>query len=167
MCLQILYVCVSWNKFKNVICTLPNHNALCFAHQQCLCGDGRHTHIHTAAVHVFPADSVSISLSLHYDSIPHSVIHAIRQTENSTIVNSASFWCLRGFNACPDGFPEISIFKVARQFPQYQFITVTENNTTTLDNNRILKKASSLLVQTQQLKQCFSKAVSRHSYNES
>lgn len=71
---------------------------------------------HTAAVHVFPADSISISLLLHYDSIPHSVIHTIRQTENSTIVNSASPRCLWVFNACPDGFPQINIFKVARQF---------------------------------------------------
>lgn len=74
-----------------------------------------HTHTHTAAVNVFPADSISISLLLHYDSIPHSAIHTIRLTENSTIVNSASLWSLWGFNACPDGFPEINIFKVAQQ----------------------------------------------------
>lgn len=78
-----------------------------------------HTHARATAVHVFPADSISISLLLHYDSIPHSVIHTIRQTENSTTVNSASFWSLWGFNVCPDGFPEINIFKVAEQFPQY------------------------------------------------
>lgn len=75
-------------------------------------------HTDSAAVHVFPADSISIGLSLHYDSIPQSVIHTIRQTHNNTIVNSPSFWCLWGFNACLDGFPGINIFKVTQQFPQ-------------------------------------------------
>lgn len=47
----------------------------------------------TAAVHVFsfpPADSISISLLLHYNSVPDNVIHTISLRENSNIVNSAS-----------------------------------------------------------------------------
>lgn len=59
-----------------------------------------------------PADSISISLLLHYNSVPHNVIHTISLRENSTIVNSAS---LRDSNVRPDGFPEINIFKVALQ----------------------------------------------------
>lgn len=70
---------------------------------------------HTAAVRVFsfpPADSISISRLLHYNSVPDNVIHTISLRENSTIVNSAS---LRDSNVRPDGFPEINIFKVAQQ----------------------------------------------------
>lgn len=58
------------------------------------------------------ADSISISLLLHYNCVPHNVIHTISLRENSTIVNSAS---LRDFNVRPDGFPEINIFKVTQQ----------------------------------------------------
>lgn len=86
-------------------------------------------HRQTAAVYVNPADSVSIGHLLHYDSIAQSVIHTIRQTENCPIANSTSFWCLWGFNACLDGFPDINIFKVTQEFPQNEFLTVSKSNT--------------------------------------
>lgn len=87
---------------------------------------------HTAAVHagflgfvffffwlllLFPADSISISLLLHGDSVPRSVIHTIRLKENSATVDSVSLRCLWVLNVYPDGFfPKLTFFKVAEQF---------------------------------------------------
>lgn len=79
------------------------------------CLQSKTSKTHTTAVHVFfvpPADSISISLLLHYNSFSYNVIHTISLTENRTIVNSASLW---DSNVRPDGFPEINIFKVAQQ----------------------------------------------------